>query len=254
MLSASPLHDDLSFQIAASAVGPHQRLTLPHLIRLLQEAAMRNTVRLGISSPELLLSHGCTWVLRRQSLHCLRWPGIGERVRVLTAPTGFERGLLTYRDFHLLDAEGKTCISATTEWLLMDVHTRRIKAIPPHIAALAADLAPATAHLKRPIGKLPPPARPNAERSSHVAFYQLDFNGHLTNPVFPELMIEPLGLAFLETHLPTEVDISFQQEARYGDALSAQSEPATDGGTHFRHALLRDGEVLATMYSAWQAL
>lgn len=235
----------------ASATGPHGRLTLPHLVRIFQEAAMHNTTRLRISSPELIQSHNSSWVLRRQTISCLRWPLLGEEVEVITAPSGFARQLLTYRDFHLLDKQGQTLATAVTEWLLLDLERRRPRPIPPHIAALEADLAPAAAHLKRPSGKVLPPAKAHNKRTAKVAFYQLDFNNHLTNPVFPELMLEPLGADFLKENLASKIDIAFQKEARYDEELTAVTAPETDG---HRHALLRGEELLATMWTEWERI
>ncbi|MEM9528972.1 MAG: acyl-ACP thioesterase domain-containing protein [Bacteroidota bacterium] len=235
----------------AAASGPHGRLTLPHLVRIFQEAAMRNTTRLGISSPELIRTHNSSWVLRRQTINCSRWPTLGEKVKVITAPSGFTRQLLTYRDFHLLDARGATIATAVTEWLLLDLERRRPRSIPSHIAALEADLAPASAHLKRPAGKVLPPSRAQLRRTAKVAFYQLDFNNHLTNPVFPELMLEPLGGDFLSGHLPTSIDISFQKEARFGEELTAIAAAEPKG---YRHAMLRGEELLATMWTEWKLL
>lgn len=232
-------------------IGPHGFLTLPHLVRMLQEAAMQNTVRLRISSPEMMEKYGCSWVLRRQQINCTRWPVLGEKLKIITAPSGFEREYQTFRDFHLLDKDGACIITATTQWLFMNVTSRRLHPIPADIARLKQDLAPAAAHLKRPAGKVIAPADPPFRKQSSIAFYQLDFNDHLTNPVFPELMLEPLGHDFLLQHLPVQADIMFQREARYGDEVVAvcghEAAPLQLG-----HALLRAEEQLATMQTTWR--
>ncbi len=214
---------------------------------------MRNTVRLNISSPQMIERYGCSWVLRRQRIECHRWPRLGEQLSVLTAPSGFERTFQTFRDFHLKDASGETIITATTQWLFMNIQSRRLQAIPEDIAQLKQHLAPASAHLKKPDGKVPPPTSPTKSTTSSVAFFQLDFNDHLTNPVFPELMLEPLGHDFLLQHLPLHADIMFQREARYGETLTAQTG-SEEGNLQYGHALLREGELLATMRTAWTGL
>ena len=216
---------------------------------------MRNTYTLGISTPTLVETHAVSWVLRRQRIICHRWPKLGDPVTVLTAPTGFDRGLLTYRDFHLLggnDAAGPPLISAVSEWLLMDVRSRRPRPIPPHIAALAEHLAPASAHLDRPVGQPRPPGEGAQKRAILIRYGMLDFNDHLTNPVFPELMLEPLGREFLLAHLPAEIDIAFKAEGRYGELVEAAAE--RDGSGSGRHELRRGAEVLATMESRWRPL
>lgn len=212
---------------------------------------MLNTVRLKISSPELIADYGISWVLRQQRIDVQRWPEMGELVEVITAPTGFARRLLTYRDFHLRDATGNTIATAASEWLLIDVNSRRLQPIPPHIALLEKDLAPAAAHLNRPSDKLASPPYPNSRTTHQVAYHDLDFNDHLTNPIFPQLMLEPLGHAFLTECEPTRIAIVFQKEARYGDLLAAITGHG-ETATSYDHALLRGEEILATMRTNWQ--
>ena len=215
---------------------------------------MRNTFSLGISTPDLIKEFGTSWVLRRQRITCKRWPKLGEDVSILTAPTGFNRGLQTYRDFHLLDSDDETTpiISAVSEWLLMDVESRRLKPIPEKVLALATDLAPAASHLGRPTSKLQPPTEPSAQLDFKVRYGMLDFNNHLTNPVFPELMLEPLGADFLRTHVPNTVDIMYHHEARYGELVTATVGTVKNDSTH--HALYRGEELLAVMEVDWQPL
>lgn len=221
---------------------------------MLQKAAMRNTVRLKISSPELIDTYGLSWVLRRQRIDAVRWPVLGEELTVVTAPSGFARNLQTFRDFHLEDATGQVIISAATQWLLMDVSTRRLKPIPPEIAALETNLAPAAAHLERPVSKIRPPLQPHLSKNFEVAFSQLDFNNHLTNPVFPELMLEPLGQDFLSTKLPVSTDIMFYREAHYGEQLEAVAGNFELQTNRYDHALMRSNDTLATMHSSWKEI
>lgn len=251
LFRSSDIFEEVPFRIAAAQVGPDGLLTLPDLIRILQEAAMRNTVRLKVSSPELIAAHGLSWILRRQRIDCLALPAMGREVTVFTAPSGFARRLQTFRDFHMIDAAtGEHLVTATTQWLLMDVKSRRLRPIPDHIALLSSALAPAAAHLEPPEGKVDPPVEPTLEWSTRVAYHQLDFNRHLTNPVFPELMLEPLGADFLTTHEPVSVDVDYRAEALYGQRVTARTARDAEG---YRHALLRGTEILATMRSRWQA-
>lgn len=249
LFRSSPLSEVVPFRVAASAVGPKGRLTLPNLVRMFQEAAMRNTVRLKVSSPELIAAHGLSWVLRRQRIDCFAMPAMGREVEVVTAPSGFARRLQTFRDFYLTDrATGEILAVAATQWLLIDLDSRRLRPIPAHVASLSEHLAPAAAHLMPPEGKIDPPAAPSESREVRVGYHQLDFNNHLTNPVFPGLMLEPLGAAFLNAHQPVGVDIDFRAEAKYDDLLTAYVQAETAG---CRHALYRGEEVLATMFSTW---
>ena len=211
---------------------------------------MRNTVRLGISSAELGEALGLTWVLHRQSLACRRWPRIGEPVRVVTLPTRIERRLITHRDFYLLDAAGAVLARSPSTWSVMHLESRRIRPIPDLVLERLGTL-PAVPTLSHPADKPDAPVNIQHRRATRVTFAQLDFNNHLTNPAFPELMLEPLGLPFLHDHLPRAADIVYHREARYDDALTA--EAGADGtGLAWSHVLRRDdGQPLATMVSQW---
>lgn len=216
---------------------------------------MRNTVRLKVSSPELIEEFGLSWILRRQRIECFGLPEMGREVKVITAPSGFARRLQTFRDFYLVDTDTEELLAVTaTQWLLMDVNSRRLRPIPERIASLSDHLAPAAAHLEAPSAKVEPPSEPNWERVFTVAYHQLDFNEHLTNPVFPELMLEPLGADFLSAHQPRLIDVDFRAEARYGDELTARvaiDGEEADQPDCFRHGLYRGTDLLATMRSSW---
>ena len=248
-LTGSSHHELLPGRVLASAVGPHQRLTLPHLIRLFQEAAMRNTDRLGISTPRLMQQYGLTWVLHRQRIEVDHWPQLGDRVTVVTVPTRIERRLLTYRDFYLLNGEDQIIVRSTSAWSVMNIRSRRIKPVPEAITTLLDDLPPPTTHLSLPRAKPEAPQTVVADRAFRVDFAHLDFNNHLTNPAFAELMLEPLGLDHLSQQLPATADITYHHEARYGDALTAVTGPSQTGTAH---GLLRQGETLATMKTTWK--
>ena len=238
--------------MAAAAVGPHRRLTLPHLIRLFQEAALRHTDRLGISSQDLTRELGLTWVLHRQTVTCRRWPALGEQVSVVTLPTRIDRKLITYRDYYLLDAADRILACSASTWSVMDVQSRRIRSIPPRVTDAIGELPSAGAGLEPPADKPAPPTTPTDRTRTQVAFAQLDFNDHLTNPAFPELMLEPLGLPFLRDHLPVMADMAYHREARYADELEAVVSPGTETNT-FYHALYRgSGELLASMQTRWR--
>ena len=85
--------------------------------------------------------------------------------------------------------------------------------------------------------------------SFDVRYGMLDFNDHLTNPVYVELLLEPLGAEFLRAHRPATMDILYQNEARYGERVSAVAEL---DGTASRHVLRRGETALAQLAVEWR--
>ena len=212
---------------------------------------MRHTDRLGISSHDLTRKLGLTWVLHRQAVRCRRWPALGETLSIVTLPTRIDRNLITYRDFYLLDAAGRIIGCSASTWSVMDLQSRRIRSIPPMVTDAIGELPPPAAGILPPENKPSPPADPTGRLAFRVRFAHLDFNNHLTNPAFPELMLEPLGMPYLHDHLPTMADMVCHREARYDDDLEAVTAPEA-GPNSFAHALYRgSGELLASMWTHW---
>lgn len=244
----SPLHDRFDFRVAAHACDPQKRLSIPSLIRELQETALASTLRLGVSVYDLE-PLGLGWVLLGQRLHLHRMPSMNERCQVVTCPVGFER-VFTFRDFHLLDQQANCLATATTTWMLMNLDSRRMAPLPDFVKALDAHTPPAEQQLPRATYQLLlPETAPLANKSFTVGYHHLDTNGHLTNAFYAQWMLEGLAYDFLHSRQLTALDIQFKREARYGDVLRISLEKSADNS--FQHALFLDTEVLATMQTSW---
>lgn len=244
----SSLHDRFDFRVAAHACDPQKRLSIPSLIRELQETALASTLRLGVSVYDLE-PLGLGWVLLGQSIKVDHMPLINDRCQVVTCPVGFER-VFTFRDFHLLNQQAESIATATTTWMLMNLNSRRMASLPDFVKALDAHTPPAEQQLPRAAYKLlPPETPPLANKSFTVGYHHLDTNGHLTNAFYAQWMLEGLPYDFLHSRQLTALDIQFKREARYGDVLRISLEKSANNS--FQHALFLDTEVLATMQTSW---
>ena len=89
-----------------------------------------------IHSESILGRSGRTSAVLTARQHCRplkvrmsRFPKWGETVSILTFPRGV-RKIVAYRDFVLSDAEGREIGHATSEWMLIDLASRKVVAIP----------------------------------------------------------------------------------------------------------------------------
>lgn len=250
----SLLREEVSLQLAAFMVGPDGQLSFPYLLRLWQEAAMRNTVRLGLDSPTLRREQGLTWVLRRQHTTCIRFPAMGEQLRILTEPLGVARRLRTFRVFHLLDEVGETLATTMSEWWLMDIETHRLRRIPVAIVQQIGETeVPAYMNTENDIimREASPEAGAHILRAmeQRIGWHHLDFNHHLTNAAFAELLLAPLATSFRQQHQLEEVYIDFLREVRCGESLRATVQGRAQ---RWWHTLQRAGETVATMQTTWR--
>lgn len=244
-----PIHEKRNFSVPGYSVDHSKQLSLPGLIEQLQEAALLSTQRLGVSVFDLE-PHQLAWVLIGQRINILRRPKLAENCSIITAPVGFER-VLTFRDFHLLDASGGLLVTATTTWMLIDTKKRRMASFPDWIKKIDEQTPPAAAHLPRATYKLQPPVNPEFKSSFKVGFHELDFNGHLTNPIYVRWMLEALPLSLLESGNIAQLDIQFNKEARHGDDLQV-GIMQTDHDGVYHHGLFRGKDCLASMQTIFR--
>lgn len=227
-------------------VDLHKRASIPTIIQMMHDAAMEHVLKLGLSALELgPLNLG--WVLVRQELRVLRQPELGETVEVRTTPCGRDRAF-AYRDFELLDHQGRTCATMATTWLLMDTQSRRIAPYPDFIADWIARTE-REEHLPRPAKTLPSLTEPQIEKTFRVDWYSLDFNRHLTNFYYQKWMLEALPLPVLETQRLERYCIHFNGESFLDDTLSAACQELEPG--EFAHAVYKNGKEIASGWSKW---
>ncbi|MEL6676430.1 MAG: acyl-ACP thioesterase domain-containing protein [Bacteroidota bacterium] len=216
------------------------------LIRLLQEAAMQHVLRLKISAVELG-KRGLGWALIQQQTDIFRWPDLREEVEILTYPCGYNRAF-TYRDFLCYDASGELIAQSRTTWLLMDIVARKMAAYPEDILALL-EASKANEHLPRADRRFPMAEGEVMFPDFVPGWYDLDFNGHVSNAVLVKAMLEGLPKDLLATHQLRQLNIKFQEEAHLGEALS-RSVAALEAGKWALH-LKRGDTSLVRAYSEW---
>lgn len=247
----TPLAEVYHRAVKAYDIDARKQMTVPALVRHLQEAAMENVLRLGLSvwdlEPEQL-----SWVLVRKDLRLERLPGLGEDLTVLTYPSGFDR-LFTFRDFRVFDADGRPVATAATTWMLMHLGTRRPVRYPAWIAERI------TPHLPEPAACLPRAAAQLADghgpargRTLQVGWHDLDFNLHLNNTYYLRWMLDALPTEVLRQNHLRELGIHYLREANLEEELRAEARAGDDG--RFTHQLIKteDGTVLAKMTSLWR--
>lgn len=242
--------------IRTNECDPSGHATLPAILNLLQEAASLNAEELGFSKSNFALrGENISWVLTRIRLQMSRYPKWEESVRVSTWPRGGRR-IVAWRDFEIHGADGARLGLATSEWMLIDLATRRIVPVPADILSLVPQDRPAVLG-PDPFTKLRwtesgeggrdkdaarRPLRFRAKRSD------IDLNGHVNNVHYAEWCLEaapaPAALA------PREIEMAFKSETFAGDeVLSAAIE--TEPGVFLHRVYAPDGRDHALARTRW---
>lgn len=123
---------DLTRQVGYVDVNPSFRMNLGVFFRLLQEAALVHSERVGVG-PTSLMEGGTVWVLNRIVAEVNRYPAYQENVRVITWYKGNTR-FIAYRDF-LVFSGNEHIAAASSMWVLVDLEKKRLRRIPPELGA-----------------------------------------------------------------------------------------------------------------------
>ena len=233
-------------QVKGFQVGEDRKAKFPSLIQLMYEAAMQQVLTLKMSARELA-PMGLGWVLYRQHITLFRRPEIGEQLKILTHPSGTER-LFTYRDFKMYDVNDELIAQAATTWFLFNIERRRIARYPDWIAE-AIDLSNQLEHLERAQQFRLREGPLIGEKQLTVQYFDLDFNGHLSNYYFSRWMLEATPVDWLKQNELQEFQLTFKEECLLGDQLTIQVKQL-DLHT-LQHAIIRKDQIVAEGLTLW---
>lgn len=249
-MSEKNLVQDSRFTIRTYEIDNQKRASVPALINLLHEAAMQNVINLGVSVWHLEPLR-LAWVLLRMQVSVSRMPVLGETIRIITYPAGFER-LFTYRDYKVYDEKDEMIAWASSSWVLMDIESRSLARIPEFILEFRSNMPEPSTCLPRPIGGMPKWEELQPQNLHfRVNWHDLDFNLHATNSMFVKWMVESLPEDTLLNSALQWMDIQYKAEILWKEELLSQVYQQEDGA--FLHRLVRvsDHKELAVGMTKW---
>ena len=217
------------FKVRSYECGPDGRATFPTICNYLQEAASLNAATLGFGKDDFAAKgENISWVLTRMVVKMSRYPAWNDEVTVETFPRG-GRKIVAWRDFEVKDAQGATLGLATTEWMLIDLSSRKIVAVPEKVF-VANDPANVPVLGLEPFSKFRFPEGGSGVPPLHFTAMksQIDLNGHVNNVHYIDWMLEPC-----ESRCPAEMEIVFRSETFAGDEVRVETA-AADGFTYHR--------------------
>ena len=202
---------------------------LPRVLAVLEEmmeTAGRHAEALGVGVRDLH-AKGLTWVLARLHARFATVPAAGAVVNIATWPCGRHR-LLAVREFRLRDAAGAELLRATSAWALMNLDTRRLARLDPHLP----DYGPCPERMvEDDFAPLPPPHPGSQRRLFRAEADDIDLNDHVNNTVYLGWGLRSLPDIASRWRL-SSLEAAFLGEARLGDEVSCLTEtgrPAAAG-------------------------
>ncbi|MBQ6421719.1 MAG: hypothetical protein IJK02_11660 [Clostridia bacterium] len=215
---------ETNYQILSSDTDCRRRLRLSSMFTLLQEAAIAHTTALGFGR-EKTLDRGLLWAVALQHAKIYRLPEYDEQITLRSAP-GEIMHTFYPRSACLTDAAGKTLVSSSALWVLMDRETRTMVS-PEKTGVVIPGSEPDWKIFWPRTPKLPQAPQSTAFT---VPYSYVDLNGHMNNTRYFDLA-EDMMPASLRACNVREVMTEYTGEAKEGDTLRLTAE--TRGNTFF---------------------
>ena len=184
---------------------------------LAQEAAGQHAVYLGFGYDDLIATN-IAWILSRVHVEFVDAPKWRENITLRTWHKGLNR-LFFLRDFILTDDEGRERVKATTSWLVLNLETRRLVRDPKLMEEGTVCLDNV---IETPADKvvMPKDAEPQYVMDHHVAYSDVDMNGHTNNAMYMQWAMDAVDYDIASTRPVKWFTINFNHETKPGDIVA----------------------------------
>lgn len=235
------------YQIMAYHLDMNWRVTIPFLLNMMQDAASYHATQLGVGY-EVLRERNLMWVLSRQYLKIMKYPGWGDKITVVTWPSGKER-ISWLRDFKLLNEQNELIGVGTTSWFSIDLDRRRPKRID---SIFNVDTTGCERVVGDVLGKIEPVQQNGISKSFEIGFRDLDMHQHVNNVKYIEWILESFPLEIHQNQILREFEINYLAESFYGEQISVFNEANAE--RDFRHSVVRksDQKELCRARTVWE--
>ncbi len=164
------------------------KLRLQSAARFFQESATAHSTQVGAGT-EFLFDQGLVWLLHRLEIEFVRYPLLGEEIRIITWSRGF-KGFKAFRDYRILSHEGEEIARASSVWLFFDVNRKRISKVPPQISSQYTVEQEACFDREVDVWESCGKIEPDRQIQISLRYSDFDVNGHVNNTIY---------MGFLET-------------------------------------------------------
>ena len=201
------------YTVKSYEVDCHGLLRILTLLNWLQDIATTHADYIGFGF-SACQAHNLSWVGSNYVIDIKRLPGMEEHVVIETWPAE-EKLWGAIRDFMVYDAEGNPIIQASSQWVLINIDSRRPVVLKKYFPeykflperAVNTDFP----KIKQAVG--------NFSFEIKVRFDDIDINNHVNNAVYALWASESIDNEYRLHHTIKHLAISFKKEALYGDMV-----------------------------------
>lgn len=204
------------------------------LMNELQGCADTHAEMLGCGRT-FLTENNMAWVVTHYLVDIIELPREGEELTFSTWPSMKEL-LRATRDFEVRGSDGRLMVRATSQWVLIDMATRRPVRLDDAVPKLVQHGARAW---DRIFCKFPD-FTPEKTHVFKCRFDDIDVNQHINNAVYAVWATESVGYTYRNEHKLRSIELNFKKEIN-PDTPQVEIDVKIDGDTS--HHKIRTGDI-----------
>ncbi len=194
-----------------SDVNSNKLIGMSQIAKYFQDCTLCHSENIGMGFDFLDKTHKA-WFLTGWQIVVDRFPTFNEKIQVRTWPYDF-KGVYGYRNFDILDEEGKRIAWANSIWLYLNIDTMGpLKATKEDLEAYKLEDRLDMDYQPR---KIKLDGESYTEKAFAIKKSDIDSNNHVNNSKY---------ISFAEEYLPDDMDIKqvrvdYKRAATYGETL-----------------------------------
>lgn len=210
-------------RVRYSEIGEDGNMTLFSLFNNFQDCCTFHGEEAGVGL-DWNMEHRQGWVIANVQCVLKRMPRFGEYLEIATWASGF-RGMIARRNFRMENTSGELLAEAATEWIFMDLDSRKPIRIPQEQADAYGIHPEEVLHNDCGGRKVRMPEDGIRERSFQIQEHHLDTNGHVNNAQYIRMALPylPAGMAV------RRLRVEYKTQALLGDTVVPWHAEAEDG-------------------------
>jgi medium-chain acyl-[acyl-carrier-protein] hydrolase len=204
------------FLVTSADTDFSRKLSISALTNMFIQIAWHHAEELGFGV-KYLHENGLAWVLSRFHLKIESLPEWNDTVKMVTWPKGIRR-LFYLRDLEIYDKQGNQIGLATSEWLLIDVKSKRPKLQGPDEGIFNKNKDKHAINTE--VKNLSSPENIPQLLVSKPKYSDIDLNQHLTTTRYIEWMFDTFDMDFHNNYQCVEMILNFNREISFGEEVS----------------------------------
>ena len=227
--------------------------TITTIVNFMGDIGTKQSEELGVGIDNLI-SKNMTWVFYQYDIKVNRYPKYGEKVRMVTEPSGFKKFYAT-RNYIIYDENENKIVEAKAIFFLINTEKRRAMRVPEdqYIAygvegELGKDFK---------VDRLEKLEEAMYSKEFKIRYSDIDSNRHVNNSKYIEWAVETLPLELVKDYELKRMRVTFEKECLYGEevCVSTATREEDDGTITSIHKIENSvGKEITVLVGEWRKI